>query len=281
MRPTILPSLPFIKMHGLGNDFVIIDARQNGFMPDQDFCLRLADRHRGIGYDQLIILTPPKSDQADLFVHFYNADGTTAQACGNGTRCIARLLFEEKQKQQGKIETISGILSVWQEEENSICVDFGNPGLAWHDLPLAQEMDTSSVDLGFEALPVACCVSVGNPHTVFFVKDVTTIPLETLGPKIEHHPLFPERTNVEFAQILDNDNIRMRVWERGTGITQACGSGALATFIAARRRGFKNTHALIHLDGGKLKTMWREENGHVILCGAASLSFCGTLGEDI
>jgi len=272
---------PFIKMHGLGNDFVIIDGRDNNFLPDVSFCQHVADRHRGVGYDQLIILGKPKNSSADLFMHMFNADGTKAGACGNATRCVARLLFEEKKETEGVIETISGLLPVWEEENDLISVNFGPPHLAWDEIPLGQESDTLNIDLGCHSLPPACCVNMGNPHAVFFIPDVTAIILDEIGPKIENHPLFPDRTNVEFAQILDAGNIRMRVWERGTGITQACGSGACATLVAAVQRHLCARKAKIHLDGGTLKVSWREKDEHVILSGSTALSFRGTLDYNL
>ncbi len=272
---------PFIKMHGLGNDFVIIDGRVNKFLPDAAFCRNVADRHRGVGCDQLIVISSPQNPAADFFMHIFNADGTKAGACGNATRCVARLLFEEKNKTQGVVETISGLLPVWQEDDNLISVNMGAAHLAWNEIPLAKESDTLNLDFGSPELPPACCVNMGNPHAVFFVPDAQAIILDEIGPQIENHPLFPERTNVEFAQILDPHNIRMRVWERGTGITQTCGSGACATLVAAVRRNLTAREAKIHLDGGDLSVTWREEDGHIILSGPTALSFRGTLDKNL
>jgi len=273
--------LPFLKMHGLGNDFVIIDGRQKMFVPDESLCLRIADRHRGVGYDQLIVLGPPEASEADFFMHMYNADGSKAGACGNATRCVARLFFEETGRSEGVVQTVSGLLKVWREEGDLIAVDFGLPRLAWKEIPLACSLPTDNVTFDGLPVPPACCVNMGNPHAVFFVPDVEAIALEEIGPKIEHHPLFPERTNVEFAQILSPTAIRMRVWERGTGITQACGSGSCATLVAAVRRGLSARQAAIHLDGGLLKVTWREADKHVILTGPTALSFKGELSDEL
>ncbi len=270
-------SRDFIKMHGLGNDFVIIDGRADGFLPDKAFCLRVADRHRGVGYDQLIVLAPPQDPTADLYMHMYNADGSIAGACGNATRCVAHLLFKETRRTSGVIQTIAGLLKVWQETETLIAVDFGPPRLLSQEIPLAEAIDTLSVPMAGHDVPPACCVSMGNPHAVFFVPDVLAIPLATIGPKLEHHPLFPERCNIEFAQVLTPKTLRMRVWERGTGITEACGSGACATLVAAVRRGLSERKAEVLLDGGSLTIEWREADGHVILIGPTALSFQGTL----
>jgi len=269
----------FLKMHGLGNDFVIIDGRKDDFLPDQNFCLKVADRNRGVGYDQLIILGKPKDPAADLYMHIYNCDGSLTGACGNATRCVASLLFKETHKTSGVIQTVTELLKVWQEPNGLYAVAFGTPRLDWRDIPLAREMDTLNVPFPLMGAIDACCVNVGNPHSVFFVPNVTDIPLSEIGPKLENDGLFPDRCNIEMAEILDRAHIRMRVWERGTGITQACGSGACATLVAAVRRGLTDRKATIHLDGGDLMVEWRETDGHVILSGPAALSFEGTLNE--
>ena len=269
-------SRDFLKMHGLGNDFVIIDGRNDDFIPDKEFCLRIADRHRGVGCDQLIILNKPKDPSADLFMNMLNCDGSLVRACGNATRCVARLLFEETGKDSGVIQTIVGLLPVWKQGPDLYAADFGPPRLDWKDIPLAHAQDTLYVKIGSMDLPAACCVNVGNPHAVHFVPDVLAVPLSDIGPKLETDPLFPDRCNIEFAQVLDRSHIRMRVWERGTGITQACGSGATATHVAAVRRGLVDRKSTVHLDGGDLMIEWRENDEHVILSGAAALSFKGT-----
>jgi len=295
--------LPFLKMHGLGNDFVIIDSRKTNYIPDPETCRKIADRHRGVGYDQLIVLLKPKSPEApdspEVFMQIFNPDGSDAGTCGNATRCVARLIFEETKKESAVIETGPGLLNVKKETGGLIGVDFGPPRLAWNEIPLARECDTISVDINHPPLaggsksrgldpwdfgegshlPAPCCVSMGNPHAVFFVPDATAVPLAEIGPKIENHVMFPKRTNVEFAHIVDRKNIRMRVWERGTGITQACGSGACATLVAAVRRDLTNRRAKIILDGGELTIEWRENDGHVLMTGPATLSFKGELAE--
>jgi len=274
-------SRPFIKMHGLGNDFVIIDGRADDFTPDESFCLKVADRHRGVGYDQLFVLQKPKDPLADLYMAIYNCDGSTAGACGNGTRCVTSLLFKETGKTEGIIETVAGLLKVWLIREGVYAVDFGTPRLNWDQIPLARELDTLSVDLGETNLPPACCVNVGNPHAVLFVPDAEAIALEEIGPQLEHNPLFPDRCNIEFAHIIDRSHIRMRVWERGAGITQACGSAGIATLIAAVRRGLSDRKVTMHMDGGNLEIEWREEDGHVILAGPVATSFTGVLDPSL
>ncbi len=295
----MLKNPSFLKMHGLGNDFVIIDNRADGFIPDEPLRRAIADRHRGVGCDQLIILGPPSAKGADVFMHIYNPDGSEAGACGNATRCVARLLFEESGKPEGIVQTISGLLPVTKTPDGLIAVDFGPPRLKWDEIPLAQPTDTLAVILnhppllsgearraktdegGFNTLPSPCCVSMGNPHAVFFVPDAETVPIEAVGPELETHPMFPQRCNIEFAHIVNRQKIRMRVWERGAGITQACGSGSCATLVAAVRRGLSDRRAVVILDGGELIIEWRESDSHVIMAGPASLAYKGTLSEEI
>lgn len=217
----------FIKMHGLGNDFVILDSRRGELMPTESQYRALANRKRGIGCDQIIVLAPPVSSGADLFMHMVNADGSLVRACGNATRCVTRLLFEENGKTEGVIETVAGLLKVWKDNDG-YGVDFGPPRLEAAAIPLARAMDTLNVDLGPDAPVPACCVNVGNPHAVMFVPDVAAIDLGLVGPRLEHHPVFPDRCNIEFVQVMSRTVLRMRVWERGAGITEACGSGACA-----------------------------------------------------
>jgi diaminopimelate epimerase len=273
-------SIHFWKMHGLGNDFVIIDSRKTGYVPDRATRLRIADRHTGVGFDQLIILLPPKSSGADVYMDIYNPDASGAGACGNATRCVARLLFEESEKKSAVIETVSGLLPVTPKKD-LFEVDIATPKFDWQDIPLVSAQDTLKIDLTVGALAQPCGVNVGNPHAVFFVSNVGAVPLTELGPRIEQHPLFPDRVNVEIAQILSPNKIRMRVWERGAGITMACGSGACATLVAAVRRGLTERRAEIVLDGGSLWVEWRETDNRVILVGAATLSYTGILAPEL
>jgi diaminopimelate epimerase len=271
---------PFLKMHGLGNDFVIIDSRADGFVPPPELCRKIADRHRGVGYDQLIVLLKPKAAETDVYMHIVNPDGSEAGACGNATRCVARLLFEESGRDRAVVQTVAGLLKVSKESGGLIAVDFGPPRLAWEEIPLAKECDTLNVPVSVGDYAGPCCVNMGNPHAVFFVPDAESVPLSDVGPKLETHAIFPQRCNIEFAHIIDRQHIRMRVWERGTGITQACGSGACATLVAAVRRGLSDRRADIVLDGGELTIEWRENNGHVIMAGPAALAFKGELAEE-
>jgi diaminopimelate epimerase len=274
-------ALSFTKMHGLGNDFVILDGRSQDIKPTRDFLAALADRKRGIGYDQLIVLRAPKSPSADIYMDMFNADGSTVRACGNATRCVARLLFDENGKSSGTIETVAGLLAVRQISPDIIAVDFGAPKLEWQDIPLAQACDTLHLPLAAENVSDPCAVNMGNPHAVFFVKNIDEVSVAERGSWFEHHELFPDRCNIEFAQILSPDRIHMRVWERGTGITEACGTGACATLVAAVRRGLSERKVDIILDGGIATVEWREADGHVILAGPAALAYKGMLDDDL
>lgn len=271
--------VPFIKMHGLGNDFVILDARVSGFMPTAQQIVRIADRHRGVGFDQLVVLEKPRTPATDLFMHIFNCDGSRAGACGNVTRCVARLEHATSDKKKIFIETDAGVLQA-DVAKNSITIDMGEARTEWKDIPLVRQMDTLAIDTGKAGLPLAVGVNVGNPHAVFFVDRVEVVDVPVMGPQIETHPLFPEKTNVSFAEVIDRNTIRLRVWERGVGITQACGSAACATLVAAVRRDLSEHKAKIILDGGELQIEWLE-NGHVLMTGGTSYSFKGELSDEL
>lgn len=273
-------SVSFKKMHGLGNDFVVIDAASLGLSLSTSQIRQIADRRYGAGCDQILVIEKPQDPKADLFMRIYNPDGSEAGACGNGTRCVALLWMSQNNKPSVQIQTKAGLLSCKMAEGGLVQVDMGVPRLKWNEIPLAEERDT--LNLGVGALqgplnnPVA--VNVGNPHTVFFVDDIRDVDVEEIGPQIENHVMFPERTNVEFAEVLAADKIRVRVWERGTGLTQACGSGACATMVAAVRRGLTDRKAEIVLDGGSLFLEWRAEDDHVLMTGPAAYVFEGVFG---
>lgn len=266
----------FIKMHGLGNDFVILDSRKNGFQPTPDQIKRIADRNRGVGCDQLIVLKNT-TKAADLYMGIYNADGSEAAACGNATRCVAELEMNARGVNTLAIESPYDVLKA-SRSGALITVDMGAALLEWNAIPLSKHMDTLNVDVGIPALPPAVAVNMGNPHAVFFVKDVEKTDITTLGRQVETHSLFPARTNVEFIEVKDRTHMRMRVWERGAGITLACGSGACAAMVAAVRRGLTERKADIQLDGGVLNMEWLE-NGHVLMTGPVATSFTGELSE--
>jgi diaminopimelate epimerase len=272
--------VPFLKMHGLGNDFVVLDFRRGAIPLGAGAARRLADRRTGIGCDQVILLEPPSHPAAQVLMRIRNADGSEAEACGNATRCIADLLHRETREPRVRIETAAGLLEAEARADGSFAVDMGPARTAWHEIPLSRAMDTDRVDLTSGPLTEAVCTSIGNPHATFFVDDVDSVDLEALGPALEHHPLFPERANIGIAAIGDRRRIRVRVWERGAGITRACGTGACAALVAAHRRGLTERRADVELDGGTLDIAWRED-GHVIMTGPAMLSFEGVFDADV
>ncbi|MSP67642.1 MAG: diaminopimelate epimerase [Alphaproteobacteria bacterium] len=273
MRP-----LPFVKMHGLGNDFVVVDVRNLGASLDAQSCRALADRHTGIGCDQVIAIEP--STRADAFMRILNADGSEAGACGNAARCVASLLMREKESENATLETLAGVLPCHREGSNLITVDMGPARLDWREIPLAGPMDTLHLPVAEGPLADPVAVNMGNPHAVFFVADAAAIDLASLGPLLEHAPLFPERANIEVAEVVSRRAIRLRVWERGVGITLACGSGACATLVAAVRRGLTERQAAIQVDGGRLDIEWRQD-GHVLMTGPYAESFRGLTGPHL
>ena len=267
---------PFLKMHGAGNDFVVLDARSRPWDIDGAAAQRLADRRTGIGCDQLIVVGPARQPGADAFMTIFNPDGSEVSACGNATRCVAWMLMGENGNGYVTIETHAGLLSAQAAGPNRVAVDMGPARLEWDQIPLAQAVDTLHLPVAEGNLADPVGVGMGNPHAVFFVPDAEAVPLSDLGPALEHHALFPERCNIEAAQILGPERIRMRVWERGAGITLACGTGACATLVAAARRGLTGRKADIVLDGGVLTIEWLD-NGHVMMIGPVALAYTGTL----
>ena len=270
----------FLKMHGLGNDFVVFDARDSAFALTPAQIKAVSDRHFGIGCDTVVVIRPGGA-AADASVLFYNADGTESESCFNASRCVARLLLDERGLARVKLSTKGGMLVCNDAGRGQVTVDMGEPRLDWNQVPVASQVDTTSfpLDIGGTSVPVSA-VSMGNPHCVLFVPDAEKAPLTTLGPKIETLPFFPNRTNVEFAQVLDQGRIRMRVWERGVGVTLACGTGACATAVAAIRRGLTGRKVDLVLDGGTLKIEWREEDGHVLMTGPTATPFRGRVDLD-
>ncbi len=273
---------PFRKMHGLGNDFIVLDGRAGtlGITPAR--AAALADRRTGIGCDQLILLEPG-GDGADVFMRIRNPDGSEAGACGNATRCVASLLGAETGRARVVVRTISGDLPAEALPDGhaspSWQVDMGEARLGWRDVPLAAEMDTLHLPLGRGVLtdPAAC--SMGNPHATFFVPDLDAVPIETLGPSLEHDPIFPQRANIGVVQVLDPGHLRLVVWERGAGLTRACGSGACAALVNAARRGLCGRRATVSLPGGNLLIDWRGD-GHVLMTGPVATAFTGSIDLD-
>ncbi|HUC68291.1 MAG TPA: diaminopimelate epimerase [Stellaceae bacterium] len=270
----------FVKMHGLGNDFVVLDARADAIRLDDKAARAIADRHRGIGCDQLLILEPPQAPGADIFMRIRNADGSEVGACGNGTRCVGALVMRETGKERVVIETAAGLLEARAAGARGVSVDLGQARLEWSDIPLARACDTLHVPLSLGPLVDPVCTSMGNPHATFFVADAEGIDLAALGPRLERDPIFPERANIGVAQVLSRTRLRFRVWERGAGITVACGTGASAALVAAARRGLAERKAEVIVDGGALEIEWRED-GHVTLTGPVALSFSGTIDPSL
>jgi diaminopimelate epimerase len=270
-------TIPFRKMHGLGNDFIVFDARSRSLDITVADARALADRHTGIGADTIVVLEPARTAEADVYVRFINADGEQISTCGNASRCVAAMLFAETGRDKVRLATDAGILDAWKDQTN-VAVDMGRPRLDWSEIPVAFETDTLHLPLGRGPLSDPVGVNMGNPHAVFFVPDADSVDIAVLGRPVEHDPLFPERVNVEVATVEAPDRIRMRVWERGVGITQACGSGACATLVAAARRGLTGRTATIVLDGGNLTIEWRTDD-HVIMTGPAATSFIGEIED--
>jgi diaminopimelate epimerase len=271
----------FLKMHGLGNDFVVLDARRSPVSLSEEQARRIADRRFGIGCDQIVLLEPPKDKKADARVRFLNSDGSEAGACGNGSRCAAWLILRETGSRQACLETSSGLLECQAAGELAVTVDMGPARLAWNEIPLAGKCDTLHLGIGAGPLADPAAVSMGNPHAVFFVPNMAKIDLVKYGPVIERHPLFPERTNVEAVQVLGTERLRMRVWERGSGVTMACGTGACAALVAAvRRKLIPGRKAEVVLDGGSLDIEWLED-GRVLMTGPVATSFAGRMGEEL
>jgi diaminopimelate epimerase len=272
--------LPFTKMHGLGNDFVVIDARDRAVTLSPETIARIADRHSGVGFDQLVMLEPPRSMAADVFVRFINADGSEAGACGNGSRCAVDYLLDRAGGDFLTLETVSGVLPARRNSDGLITVDMGKARLGWREIPLSHDLDTEHLALGVGQLDEATCTSMGNPHATFFVPDLNAVDLARLGPLVEHHPYFPERVNVGVAEIIGPDRMRLRVWERGSGLTLACGSGACAALVAAVRRGLTGRTAELLLERGSLTINWRED-GHVLMTGPSATSFHGFIAPSL
>ena len=280
LDPYNAPMTAFLKMHGLGNDFVVFDAREHALALTGDQARAVADRHFGIGCDTVVVIRPGGAE-ADAALLFYNADGAESESCGNATRCVARLLMNERGLARVKLQTKGGMLVCSDAGKGLVTLDMGEPRLEWGEVPMASAVDTNNFTLEVGGARMdASAVSVGNPHCVLFVPDARKAPVATLGPQIETLPLFPNRVNVEFAQVLDQGKIRMRVWERGVGITLACGTGACATAVAAVRRGLTGRKVELVLDGGSLFIEWREDDNHVLMTGPTSMPFRGRVDLD-
>ena len=267
----------FTKMQGCGNDFAVFDERTVSLGLTPARAAAIADRRTGVGCDQLIALEAlPVGSSADVFMRIRNPDGGEVGACGNATRCVAHLLATETGRDRLVIRTIAGDLAAEILVDGRVCVDMGRVGVDWTDIPLARKMDTLHLDLtvGPVADPAAC--SVGNPHATFFVPDLARLPIAEIGPVLEHDKLFPDRANIGFVQMLAPDRLALRVWERGAGLTLACGSGACAALVNAHRRGLAGRRATVIVDGGELEIEWRQD-GHVLMTGPVAIAFTGDI----
>ena len=269
--------IPYRKMNGLGNAFAVLDAREPGVRAglahlSEPQIAHLADPAR-IGFDQFITIEPPRSPGADAFMRIRNADGGEVEACGNAMRCIGWLLTGELGRETVRIETVVGVMEATRAGDHLVSVNMGRPKLRWDEIPLSEEFrDTRAIELeigprGAPVLHSPAVVNVGNPHVVFFVEDVESYGLETLGPMIEHHPLFPERINVSLAQVLSRQEMRLKVWERGVGLTRACGTAACAAVVAGARKRLTERAITVHLPGGPLEMEWRDGTDEIVMTG--------------
>ncbi|ACI91412.1 diaminopimelate epimerase [Afipia carboxidovorans OM5] len=284
---TVLANHSFAKMNGIGNEIVIVDLRNT------DSQLSAAEARAiaapgGVPYDQLMVLQKPRMPGTTAFVRIYNNDGSEAGACGNGMRCVAKRVFGESGAQAATFETRAGLLNCWQGPSPDLyTVDMGTPKFGWQDIPLAEEFrDTRYIELQIGPIdaPVLhspSVVSMGNPHAIFWVDDIEAYDLERLGPLLENHPIFPERANITLAHVVDRNHIRMRTWERGAGLTLACGSAACATAVAAARLKRTDRTVEMSLPGGDLTIEWRESDDHVLMTGAAVLEYEGLFDPDL
>jgi len=275
-----LANRPFVKMNGIGNEIVVVDLRDSAAAVSPEEARAVASPE-GVPYDQLMVLQPPRLAGTEAFIRIYNNDGSEAAACGNGMRCVARRLFEATGQTAATFETRAGLLNCWQGADGLYTVDMGAPKFGWKDIPLAEEFrDTRSIELQIgpidaPVLHTPSVVNMGNPHAIFWVEDVNAYDLARFGPLLENHPIFPDRANITLAHIVDRDHITIRTWERGAGLTKACGSAACATAVAAAR--LKRTNRIVHvtLPGGELTIEWRERDDHVLMTGTATFEYEG------
>jgi diaminopimelate epimerase len=276
-------SIPFRKMNGLGNDFVVLDARAQPIKLGAAEAKRIGDRNNGVGCDQVIVMEP--SQKADVFMRIFNADGSEVSACGNATRCIALIAAAEMGRSDVSVETRAGLLTANVNGAERITIDMGRPRFAWDEIPLAEPFgDTTGIELQIgpidaPILHTPSVVNVGNPHAIFWVDDVEAYDLARIGPLLENHPIFPERANISLAQITSRTGLRLRTWERGAGLTKACGTAACAAAVAAARKGLTGRQVTVELPGGALFIDWTSDD-RILVRGPAELEFEGTLAPD-
>jgi diaminopimelate epimerase len=276
-----LANRPFVKMNGLGNEIVLVDMRQRP-EPIGAAEARAAAAPEGVPYDQLMALYPPRQPGTECYVRIFNSDGSEAGACGNGMRCLAALIAQETGKTKASFETEAGVLRTWKDADTGLfTVDMGEPRFGWKEIPLAEEFrDTRAIELQIGPIdkPVLhspSAVNIGNPHAIFWVDDVDAYDLARFGPLLEHHPMFPERANITLCAVKSRDHIAIRTWERGAGLTRACGSAACAAAVAAARLKRTGRKLRVTLPGGDLLIEWREGDNHVLMTGPAELEFEG------
>lgn len=271
--------LPFTKMNGLGNDFIVVDARTSGIRLTREQINRVSDRQTGIGCDQFIILEPPRPG-SDVFMRIYNGAGEEVEACGNATRCIAHTVMQETGKDHAAIETVAGVLLAYPAaEQGAITVDMGVPKLRWDQIPLAEPFhDTRAIELQIGPIdaPILhspAVANMGNPHAIFFTDDIESLDLERIGPMLENHPMFPERANISVVRVESRERMVVRVWERGAGLTRACGTAACAVGVSAFRKRLAERRAEVVLPGGPLTIEWRERDDHVLMTGPFEIDY--------
>lgn len=280
-----LQHVPFRKMNGLGNDFVVIDARARPLALTPEAVRRIADRENGVGCDQVIVIETAM--RADAAMRIHNSDGSEVGACGNATRCVALLLAQESEHTEIAIRTPAGMLDCEVHPDGSVTVDMGEPRFGWEEIPLAEEFrDTRAIELQIGPIddPVLhspSVVSMGNPHCIFWVDDVDAYDLGQIGPMLEHHPVFPERANISLAQVTGADAMRLRTWERGAGLTRACGTAACAAVAAGVRKKLTGRKVTVTLPGGELLVEWNEEDDHVLMTGPVAFEFDGFLASEM
>jgi len=273
---------PFVKMNGAGNDFVVVNALEMPFAPTPEQVRVLSDRETGEGFDQLISIEP-SADGGDAFMRVWNADGGVVETCGNALRCVGWMLMEANGGDRAAIDTLGGPTAASRAGDHRVTVDMGQPRLDWTQIPLSEAMDTRNIELQLGPIDAPIlhtpgAVSMGNPHVVFFVDHTPSDAFVTAnGSLVEHHPLFPEGVNVGFAHVIARDHIRLRVWERGAGLTRACGTGACAALVACVRRGLVDRDARVEVDGGDLRIVWDEVDGHVFMTGPVEVERTGVL----
>jgi diaminopimelate epimerase len=282
-----LANRPFVKMNGLGNEIVVVDMRAAPSVIEQAAARAAASPEGGAPYDQLMALYPPRTAGTESLIRIYNNDGSEAGACGNGMRCVASLVAQATGKDKMAFEVDGRVLQTWKNADGRFTVDMGEPRFGWNEIPLAEEFrDTRAIELQIGPIdkPILhspSVVSMGNPHAIFWVDDVNAYDLAKFGPMLEHHPIFPQRANITLANIRSREHIVIRTWERGAGLTKACGSAACAAAVAAARLGRTGRKVTITLPGGDLEIEWRERDNHVLMTGPVEFEYEGRFAASL